>query len=153
MKTNRYCAFNVASEIIYMANRQGIPISNMALQKLLYFVQLLHIQEFGFPAFQDNFEAWRQGPVIRDVYNAFRKYITSPINGNDQVLLRYSTTIDVGLRYCVWKVLHRLSEYDDWTLVQISQQTKAWRDAYIPHEYVIMQLNEDNCTFDWKPIP
>ena len=47
------------------------PISNLQLQKILYFCQLESHRRSGAPLFCDDFEAWRYGPVIPSVYRLF----------------------------------------------------------------------------------
>lgn len=47
------------------------PISNLQLQKILYFCQLESYRRSGTPLFCDDFEAWRYGPVIPSVYRLF----------------------------------------------------------------------------------
>lgn len=63
-------AMNIASLFIEIS--EGCNLTNMKLNKILYFVQAAHYAEFGTPAFEDDFEAWTHGPVIREVYFAYR---------------------------------------------------------------------------------
>ena len=51
-------------------------ISNLHLQKILYFMQLRSIQVCGRGGriIGEDFEAWRFGPVLRSAYYAFRYY-------------------------------------------------------------------------------
>ena len=44
-------------------------LTNLKLQKLLYFAQAKHLKVAGEPLFSDDIEAWKYGPVVRDVYN------------------------------------------------------------------------------------
>ena len=50
-------------------------ISNLQLQKILYFLQLRSLieNEFRHPLIADDFEAWRFGPVVREVYRAYSR--------------------------------------------------------------------------------
>jgi uncharacterized phage-associated protein len=57
-----------------------IPISNLALQKLLYFAHGHYlIRSKGTPLVQGAFEAWQYGPVHPAVYNAFKIEAGRPI--------------------------------------------------------------------------
>ena len=56
-----------------------IPISNLALQKLLYFAHGHYLIRTGTPLVQGSFEAWQYGPVHPAVYNAFRCEAGRPI--------------------------------------------------------------------------
>jgi uncharacterized phage-associated protein len=57
-----------------------IPISNLALQKLLYFAHGHYlIRTGGTPLVQGSFEAWTYGPVHPAVYQAFKSEAGRPI--------------------------------------------------------------------------
>lgn len=48
------------------------PLEGMALQKLLYYVQGLHLAAFGTAAFGERIEAWSHGPVVPEVWDKHR---------------------------------------------------------------------------------
>lgn len=56
-----------------------VPITNLALQKLLYFVHGLHLIERKSPLVMGYFEAWQHGPVHPAAYSAFKAAGKSPI--------------------------------------------------------------------------
>jgi uncharacterized phage-associated protein len=56
-----------------------LPISNLALQKLLYFAHGHFLIRTGKPLVQGGFEAWRYGPVHPAVYQAFKGEADRPI--------------------------------------------------------------------------
>ena len=47
-------------------------MSNLKLQKMLYYEQGFHLAYFDTPLFEDEIEAWMYGPVIPAVYEHFR---------------------------------------------------------------------------------
>ena len=49
----------------------GELISNLKLQKLLYYAQGFHLAIFGGPLFPESIEAWQHGPVVPEVYRYF----------------------------------------------------------------------------------
>jgi uncharacterized phage-associated protein len=55
------------------------PISNLALQKLLYFAHGHFLIRTGTPLVQGAFEAWTYGPVHPAVYQAFKCEADRPI--------------------------------------------------------------------------
>ena len=61
-------AMDVARYILTKCNKEGQPISNLQLQKMLYYIQYEFLRETGEPLFEDDFEAWKFGPVIPVVY-------------------------------------------------------------------------------------
>ena len=52
----------------------GDGISNMKIQKLLYYAQGIHLAIANEPLFDDPIEAWRFGPVVPDVYHRFKTH-------------------------------------------------------------------------------
>lgn len=60
-------------------NGSGDPVTPMQLEKLLYFAQGWHLAKFGTPLFEDDFKAWKYGPVIPDIYHKYKVYGRSGI--------------------------------------------------------------------------
>lgn len=49
-------------------------MTNFRLNKLMYFAQAYSLVRTGKPLFSERIEAWEHGPVIRPVYDTFKKY-------------------------------------------------------------------------------
>lgn len=81
-----YKAIDVANKLLYMAeNDDGSDLmTNLKLQKMLYYEQGFHLAYFGTPLFEEDIEAWMYGPVVPVVYNAFKSNGKNgiPSNGN-----------------------------------------------------------------------
>ncbi len=69
-----YSAIVIANYIIEYEHSQNRRISNLKLQKLLYFVQAQFFRIIGVPCFNDKIEAWSFGPVVVNVYHAYKFY-------------------------------------------------------------------------------
>jgi uncharacterized phage-associated protein len=62
-----------AQKIIGLAAARGVnDISNLKLQKLVYYSQAWHLALFGTVLFPDPIEAWVHGPVIRGVFTKYK---------------------------------------------------------------------------------
>jgi len=73
-------ALAVANEFIRLSVQKQQTISNMKLQKLVYFAQGFYAAlNDGTALFEDNFEAWKYGPVIPELYHMFKVYFAGPI--------------------------------------------------------------------------
>lgn len=62
-----------ANQVIVLANRKVGGITNLELQKVMYFAMGSYISENGIDSFIENiynepFEAWPYGPVVRSIY-------------------------------------------------------------------------------------
>jgi len=69
----------VAKYIIKFFQEAGDPVTNLKLQKLLYYVQGWHLALRGSPAFNDRLEAWVHGPVQPGVYGSYKSNRWNPI--------------------------------------------------------------------------
>lgn len=76
-----YNAIDIARKIVSRTDvEHGDTISNLKLQKLLYFVQGFHLASFGEPLFDEEMIAWTYGPVVPEVYDTYKKYRSRSIN-------------------------------------------------------------------------
>lgn len=127
-KAEAYKAKDIAHYIVNKCYNQEEPISNLHLQKILYFIQLTFASLYNKLLFDDEFEAWPYGPVIRSIYIEYSQYGGSPIrrkydtnmvfkNKGDQVF------VDVGIEV--------LREKSPWDLVKISHAMNSpWDKIY-----------------------
>lgn len=69
----------VANAIIARAKGEQLPITHIALQKLIYFAHGLFLLRHQRPLVSGYFEAWTYGPVHPAVYAAFKSSGSGPI--------------------------------------------------------------------------
>ena len=72
-------AQTVANQIVKSFRAKG-GISNLKLQKLLYYAQAWNLALYGKPLFRDRIEAWVHGPVVPPVFGAFKHFKWLPIS-------------------------------------------------------------------------
>lgn len=72
-------AIDVAQLFLTWANKDGDLITNLKMQKLLYYAQAWHLVNFDKPLFNDEIQAWKFGPVVRSVFNKFKEFGAAPI--------------------------------------------------------------------------
>lgn len=76
----KYTAMQVSKFMVNYANNDLYsPISNLQLQKFLYFLWIEYYKKYKEYLFSDTFGAWQFGPVISDVYDEFCSYGGYPI--------------------------------------------------------------------------
>lgn len=75
-------ASRVADYFIHFSHEVGDPISNLKLQKLLYYAQAWHLALYSSPLFRERIEAWVHGPAIPLVYRQFKGWAWQPISEN-----------------------------------------------------------------------
>ncbi|MDR0536672.1 MAG: DUF4065 domain-containing protein [Tannerellaceae bacterium] len=71
-----YNVFDIANKILakpYSSDTEEL-VSNLKLQKLLYYEQGFHLAYYGTPLFDDDIEAWMNGPVVPVILETFKCY-------------------------------------------------------------------------------
>ena len=61
----------LAKYIVVKCIEDKKSISNLQLQKILYYIQREFLQKLDKPIFEENIEAWPFGPVVPEVYYYF----------------------------------------------------------------------------------
>ena len=74
-----YKAMELSTYIVSKCIKEDCPISNLQLQKVLYYIQKAFLDR-GDRAFSDNIEAWQFGPVVPNVYDHYCGYGAMPIS-------------------------------------------------------------------------
>lgn len=107
-------------------------ITNLALQKLLYFVHGLYLIETKCPLVAGYFEAWQYGPVHPTAYRAFklagdrpidfRAVSTDPLTGEKRPIQNPGNPL---IRECVRRVLSTYGRMTPGRLVEISHAKGA----------------------------
>lgn len=69
--SNSLGALELAKYIVVKCIQDKRPITNLQLQKMLYYVQQKFWQKLGRPAFSEVIEEWGFGPVVPSVYYYF----------------------------------------------------------------------------------
>lgn len=69
----------IANVILDRAEEREVAITNMALNKIVYFVHCDYLLEKTQPLVSAKIEAWQHGPVFREVYHEFKKWGDNPI--------------------------------------------------------------------------
>lgn len=74
-----YPATAVANELLDRASAEGVKLTQINIQKLVYFAHGWNLAWTGKPLILDLIEAWQYGPVVRTLYSQFRRFGSSPI--------------------------------------------------------------------------
>lgn len=128
----------VANLILDESQRLDRSLTNLALQKLLYFAHGLYLIETKGPLVSGHFEAWQYGPVHPAVYQAFKSSGDRPITframskdiltGNQ---IEIEAPKDPRVRQIVGKIMASYGNLTPGRLVQISHAKNA------PWQYVV----------------
>lgn len=120
-------ALEVAKYVVNLCLEQGRPISNLQLQKILYFANIFYIMRKNTPLIKDDFQAWKFGPVIPEVYREYSIYANAPIIP----FYKENPDIDHKKMQIVKKLIINLSATEPWRLVELSHlKNGAWDRTY-----------------------
>ena len=78
-----YKALDIAKKLIKLADYDtangGDNLTNLRLQKLLYYEQGYHLAQFGTTLFDEEIEAWMYGLVVPSVYEYYHPNGSKPL--------------------------------------------------------------------------
>lgn len=131
-----YDALDISKYIIERGYELGDFVSNLKLQKLLYFVQAEFMIEKDCPCFYNKIEAWAFGPVIPDVYNKYKMFGSGsvPIVIEPRDDLDYKMIKDLIMeedKQIIDKVINLFLPYSAASLTDLTLNQKPWIDAYV----------------------
>lgn len=127
---SHYRARDIAHYIVDKCTRDGIPISNLQLQKIMYLLQVVYCRITGNLLFYEEFEAWQYGPVLPRVYDEFSFF------GGIRINKEYEDTIQLAPfdADIVNTTVEELRMKYPWDLVNIthasgSPWSRVWRNG------------------------
>lgn len=122
-------AKNVSYYVLSLSNHSiQDEVTNLKLQKLLYYLQGHHLAINDEPLFDDAIEAWDLGPVVCDVYHTFKGY------GNSTIILPETENnfdfIPQKLKIFINNVYTHYRQYSAIKLVDMTHSEKPWELTY-----------------------
>jgi uncharacterized phage-associated protein len=114
----------VADYFIIFSHEVGDPISNLKVQKLLYYAQAWYLALKDKPLFPERIEAWVHGPAIPPVYGEFKGWAWQPINEDPA-----SPKLALQVKKHLDQVMRRYGPKTAYELELLTHSEKPWRDA------------------------
>lgn len=117
----------IAKYVIHRCAQNGRPISNLKLQKILYFIQAELLVSTNQPCFKDDIEAWSSGPVVPAAYFEFMIFgdTNLPDQGNDGF-----DAIAEKDKDRLNAIISDAAKYSASQLAEITHNQRPWKDAY-----------------------
>ncbi len=135
-------AEDVARFFVQYYNDNNLPITNLMLNKLLYFAQGHCLAEYGRPLFDEKIEAWEYGPVVPTIYRKYKDNKRAPIETKQPVC--YGDLFSDETIALLVAVARQYMRYSDWGLVEKShKQGGAWSKVYVPGEKYVPIVKKD----------
>ena len=118
----------VANALLGLAynNEEDDLMSNMKLQKLLYYEQAYFLVKFDAPLFEEEIEAWKYGPVVPQIYSRFSTFHKQGIMPDLNISLEFKDKEEEGLFKHVYGLY---SQYSALGLMELTHKEAPWREA------------------------
>lgn len=121
----------MAQPVLHIANKiiartdleHGELISNLKLQKLLYYIQGYFIAVFDKQLFDNDIEAWQYGPVVREMYNHFKDNGASSIKIDKNAPIAKLNNDEESLFN---EVLNEYGQYSAIKLMNMTHEELPW---------------------------
>lgn len=75
-----YSVEAVANAFIFLADKVGKRLTHLQLQKFVFLAQGFALASLGRPAYFNETEAWKNGPVVPDLYHSLKYYGNGKVN-------------------------------------------------------------------------
>jgi len=118
--------FDVANYFLAVANETGDVLTNLKLQKLVYYAQAWYLANFKNPIFKADFEAWIHGPVIPELYQKYKVNGSAPIVTS---LKLAEINLETSLISFLSEVAKVYMPYTAFELEAMTHREKPWTDA------------------------
>jgi uncharacterized phage-associated protein len=119
----------IAKWFIAWAEAEDDELSNLKLQKLLYYAQGHYLARCGSPLFTDEMQAWVHGPVVPPVYRAFKKFGSSPLMLPDTDPFTWDQ-VDEATADFLGQVWNTYGCYSAGRLRNMTHDEPPWRDNW-----------------------
>lgn len=154
----------IANEVLIRSWDEGLELTQIDVQKILYFLHGHHLSEFGSPLIKAEFEAWDFGPVQRIVYDQFKVFGDEPITTLAQkfdpiarVTEELPRLTDNAAMSTIENHLYKYLEIPSFTLVDITHRPGTpWSrtiEAAKSHVNVGMRIKNDLILSYFEGLP
>lgn len=140
-----YKVLDVCRHVINYSNEKDYGISNLKLQKVLYFIQAYFLtkKEDHTPCFDEKIEAWDFGPVVPEAYHEYKQYGSGDIPTIESFIMfdeddiwnskrvRFEdTAISDDDKSLINEVVDKFANYSATDLVSLTHRQSPWIEAY-----------------------
>jgi len=119
--------FDVADYFLSLVNEEmDGRISNLKLQKLLYYAQGFHLAIYNKRLFDSTIQAWDHGPVVPEVYQKYKKYGAKGIPSPKAIDYdKYDDTTKEFLD----EIYDVFGQFSAWKLRNMTHTEPPWKNA------------------------
>ena len=119
-------AKEIAKQIIFRFEEVGLSITNIVLQKLLYYSKGWSLGLHGEPCFKNAIHAWEWGPVVPAAYKVYEKFGRNAIQIPNEGSIQPDLLLDAVVR-----VYGQISPFE---LSDLTHEEDPWINNYVEGE-------------------
>jgi uncharacterized phage-associated protein len=121
-------SLNASRYFIVRAYEDGMEsaMTNMKVQKLLYYSQSLHLALYDEPLFVEEIQAWRYGPVCPPAYRFYSEFEAKQLPVPNQEFLLQLPSAQKNLLEEVWEYF---GGYNAYRLSDMTHEEFPWKKA------------------------
>jgi uncharacterized phage-associated protein len=116
--------------LLAWADQNDASVSNLKVQKLLYYAQGHYLGIHGRPLFNDAIEAWAHGPVVRSVYHELKRYGNGSIDVDQVVGDDFDWDDFKDVEEHLMRVWNTYGEYEAWALRNRTHREAPWKTTF-----------------------
>lgn len=134
-------AYDVAKVFLKLSKPEyGDVLTNLKLQKLVYYAQGFHLALHNKPLFSEPIVHWEHGPVVEDLYHKLKTYTSKPVPvDNDFEPSSVFTDEQLALIADVNKVY---GQFSAWKLRDMTHMESPWMSTGSGQEISHQALKE-----------
>lgn len=119
-------AIYLSKYVISLFEDRDAPITNLKLQKVLYYIQGYFYRHFGKAAFSDEIYNWQYGPVVPVVYYEYNDNGSAPLKSRE--FLGDCTIADCEKKL-IESIVDRCSSISTSRLVSMTHSENPWKTS------------------------
>lgn len=124
-------AIDVARYLIRIAapteDEDADYLTHMRVHKLMYYIQGWHLASFNRPLFNGRIEAWRHGPVVKEVYTTLKEFAAATIPPHEGA---EPSTLSEKDKIFIRGVWGQYKQYSATALRAMTHREDPWKNVY-----------------------
>lgn len=125
-----HTADKISDWFLAWAEEEDAELSNLKLQKLLYYAQGHALAQTGKPLFSDRIEAWAHGPVVPKVYRRFKDCGSNPIDPDTYLPEAFDWDEYRDVEDQLIRIWNTYGKYAAWVLRNKTHKEAPWLSTF-----------------------
>jgi len=133
-------ARNVTDYLLSLCEPEaGDTISNLKMQKLLYYAQGFHLAIYNEPLFPEKVLAWQYGPIVEEIYYEYSEFSDGSIPKPRRINQKALSDEEKNFLREIYQVY---GQYSALRLMQLTHSEPPWNTTKIGEEIPIAKMRK-----------